>query len=188
MLYIYIATFLLIIGIFCFIYASFSVNKRKHKVQGYRKKKYSDSKHYRQVIPQLSKYDNKIIKNRKFEELSEDYIYSDNYIKNSDTPEIKGSLYLDYLKKIPYEVKDIQKMELTEDMFRMLRRVGHSSIKKHTNGFTISALNSHYNYNFLDIGSILFYKEGFILCPNKKNYPIAIFLTKNVDEFKDYLK
>ena len=194
MLYIYIATFLLIIGVFCFIYASFSPKKTEisHKPKNLPKKRknHNQKNHnvYQKPVTQKPKYDDRIIRDRRLETFSnagyEPYVDHQTYSEN----EISGLLYLDYLKRIPYHGQNIKQLELKEEMFCMIKRIGLATAREHSAGFNLFSLNSQYNYNFSDVESILFYDEGFIITSNKSEYPTAIFLTKNVDSFKEILQ
>jgi hypothetical protein len=99
---------------------------------------------------------------------------------------VTGVLYLDHDRQIPTEVG--RRGEIPPRVFANLRRIGNGTLILENSSFLIHSGNASYSYSAGDMDQILFQGGGLALVPIHPDRPVSLFLTKDVDQVKAYIK
>ncbi len=98
----------------------------------------------------------------------------------------RGILYLDQERRFPYMTKNYS--EIPPGQYNDLRRIGRGTITVGQKRFTLHCGEVNYSYSARDLDQILFKPDGLALVPLRFDRPIPLFLTREVDKIKGFIK
>ncbi|MCC5813636.1 MAG: hypothetical protein JJT78_02690 [Leptospira sp.] len=99
---------------------------------------------------------------------------------------VKGLLFLDTKGRLPLENRDFSSIELTEDAFTDLRRIGEGALFEESGKLIFRVKNLSYTYEPRDLKQVVFYDEAVVFLPVRPDYSSVIFFTDNTDEIRAF--
>ncbi len=99
---------------------------------------------------------------------------------------VSGMLYLDHARRIPAQLD--RRGEIPTRIFSGLRRIGTGTLILEDTSFLIHCGNASYAFSAGDLDQILFQSSGVALVPIHPDRPIPLFLTREVERVKHYIK
>ena len=100
---------------------------------------------------------------------------------------VAGTLYLDHGRRLPGQLGR-HDQEIPARLFSELRRVGNGTLILERSNFVIHSGNASYSYSAGDMDQILFQSGGLALVPIHADRAIPVFLTRQVEQVKAYIK
>lgn len=99
---------------------------------------------------------------------------------------VSGLLFTDSKGKIPFDQKDLSQLDLSEEIFQELRRVGEGSLFEDSGKLVFRVKNISYTYEPRDLKQIVFFDEAAVFLPSRPDLPAPIFFTESLDELKAF--
>ncbi|WCL50313.1 LIC_11490 family protein [Leptospira sp. GIMC2001] len=99
---------------------------------------------------------------------------------------IRGLLFMDMKGKIPYEKKDLKDLDLSEDCFQDLRRVGEGAMSDENGSMIFRVKNLTYTYEPRDLKQVVFFDEAVVFLPSRPDLPAPVFFTDGTDEVRAF--
>ena len=99
---------------------------------------------------------------------------------------VRGLLFMDMKGKIPYEKKDLKDLDLAEDCFQDLRRVGEGSMSDENGSMIFRVKNLMYTYEPRDLKQVVFFDEAVVFLPSRADLPAPVFFTDGTDEVRAF--
>lgn len=101
---------------------------------------------------------------------------------------LRGLLFFDYAKSIPFENKQIQSLDWQEGAFSSFKRIGFVDVIHENKTFKLTSGNSSFVYDYSDIHEIVFFNEAFALIPKKTLFPTPLVFTEETQKLKETIR
>lgn len=98
----------------------------------------------------------------------------------------RGILYMDQERRFPYTARNWS--EIPASQYSELRRIGEGTITVGRRRFVLHSGEVSYSYSTHDLDQILFKSSGLALVPLRFDRPVPLFLTKEADRVKGFIK
>jgi hypothetical protein len=99
---------------------------------------------------------------------------------------VQGLLFTDTKGKIPFDKKDLSALNLTEDLFRDLRRIGEGALWEDSGRLIFKVKNLSYTYEPRDLKQVIFFDEAVVFLPSRNDIPAPIFFTESIDSLRAF--
>jgi hypothetical protein len=99
---------------------------------------------------------------------------------------VKGLLFLDSKGRLPLENRDFSSIDLSEDAFSDLRRIGEGALLEESGKLIFRVKNLSYTYEPRDLKQVVFYDEAVVFLPIRPDYSSVIFFTDGTDDIRAF--
>jgi len=101
--------------------------------------------------------------------------------------QLQGILYLDYGGKLPFGRGEMKDTILLPEDVRSLRRVGEAKLQDRGGSLEFHSGHAQFSFPSRDLDQVVLFREGVVLIPRDPSLPKPLFLTREVDEIKEFL-
>lgn len=99
----------------------------------------------------------------------------------------KGTLFLDYGRKIPFQSRKLKETDWKEDDFSSFKRIGDIKMTDSNGFFEFHHSNTIYKYRVEELEQVIFYEHAFSLIPDNPVTPTPLVFTDDIENFKKFL-
>lgn len=99
---------------------------------------------------------------------------------------VKGLLFLDSKGKLPLDKQEFSALDLSEEAFQELRRIGEGGLLEESGKLIFRVKNISYTYEPRDLREVVFYDEAVVFLPTRNDYATVVFFTEGTEEIRAF--